>query len=128
VVMGSYGIGIERLLQVIVEQHHDDAGIVWPTAIAPAAVHLVRLGKGEAVRAAADALYDELQAAGVHALYDDRDESAGIKFNDADLIGLPLRLLVSERLLAEGMVELKPRGGEARKIARAEVVEALGRR
>jgi prolyl-tRNA synthetase len=128
VVMGSYGIGIERLLQVIVEQHHDDAGIVWPIAIAPAAVHLVRLGKGEAVRAAADALYDELQAASVHALYDDRDESAGIKFNDADLIGLPLRLLVSERLLAEGMVELKPRGGEARKIARAEVVEALGGR
>ncbi len=125
VVMGSYGIGIERLLQVIVEQHHDDAGIIWPAAIAPAKVHLVRLGKGDAVRAAADEVYGELLAAGVQVLYDDRDDSAGIKFNDADLIGLPLRLLVSERLLAEGMVELKPRGGEARKVARAEVVEAI---
>jgi prolyl-tRNA synthetase len=125
VVMGSYGIGVERLLQVIVEQHHDQAGIVWPQAVAPAGIHLVRLGKGDAVRAAADALYDELRAAGAQVLYDDRDETAGVKFNDADLIGLPLRLLVSERLLAEGMVELRPRGGEARKVARGAVLEAV---
>ncbi|MFL5803289.1 MAG: proline--tRNA ligase [Roseiflexaceae bacterium] len=124
VVMGSYGIGVERLLQVIIEQHHD-AGIIWPAAVAPADVHLLRLGKSDAVRAAADALYDELRAAGIHVLYDDRDETAGVKFNDADLIGLPLRLLVSERLLAEGMVELKPRGGEARKLARDAVLGAI---
>jgi prolyl-tRNA synthetase len=75
-----------------------------------------------AVRAAADALYDELRDAGVRVLYDDREETAGVKFNDADLIGLPIRLLVGERLLAEGMVEVKPRGGEARKVARGEIV------
>ncbi|HNP70411.1 MAG TPA: proline--tRNA ligase [Kouleothrix sp.] len=125
VVMGSYGIGVERLLQVIVEQHHDAAGIVWPAEVAPLEVHLVRLGKGEAVRAAADALYGELLAAGVQVLYDDRDESAGVKFNDADLIGLPARLLVSDRLLAAGQVELKPRGGEALKLARGEVLARL---
>ncbi|MFN8569143.1 MAG: proline--tRNA ligase [Kouleothrix sp.] len=125
VVMGSYGIGVERLLQVIVEQHHDAAGIIWPAEVAPFDAHLVRLGKGEAVRAAADALYGELAAAGVRVLYDDRDESAGVKFNDADLIGLPVRLLVSDRLLAAGEVELKPRGGEASRLARADVPAAL---
>jgi prolyl-tRNA synthetase len=77
------------------------------------------------VRAAADALYDELRTAGVRALYDDRDETAGVKFNDADLIGLPLRLLISERLLAEGMVEVKPRGGETSKVARGDVVATI---
>jgi prolyl-tRNA synthetase len=124
--MGSYGIGVERLLHTIIEQHHDAAGLVWPAGIAPADVHLVRLGKGEAVRAAADALYDELRDAGVRVLYDDREETAGVKFNDADLIGLPIRLLVGERLLAEGMVEVKPRGGEARKVARGEIAAELG--
>jgi prolyl-tRNA synthetase len=125
VVMGSYGIGVERLLQVIIEQHHDEAGIIWPAEVAPADVHLVRLGKGDVVRAAADALYTELQAAGVRTLYDDRDETAGVKFNDADLIGLPVRLLVGERGLAEGAVEVKRRGGEATKVARGEVIAAL---
>ncbi len=122
VVMGSYGIGVERMLQIIVEQHHDAAGIVWPAEVAPFDLHLVRLGKSEALHAAADALYAELQAAGARVLYDDRDESAGVKFNDADLIGLPLRMLISDRLLAAGQVEVKPRGGEAVKIARAEAV------
>jgi prolyl-tRNA synthetase len=125
IVMGSYGIGVERLMQVIVDQHHDDAGIAWPAEVAPFDAHLVRLGKGDAVRAAADALYAELSAAGVRVLYDDRDESAGVKFNDADLIGLPTRLLVSDRLLAAEQVELKRRGGEAVKIARAEVLAAV---
>jgi prolyl-tRNA synthetase len=125
VVMGSYGIGVERMLQVIVEQHHDEAGIAWPAEVAPFDAHLVRLGKGEATRAAADLLYGELSAAGVRVLYDDRDESAGVKFNDADLIGLPARLLVSDRLLAAEQVELKRRGGEAVKVARGEVLAAL---
>jgi len=124
IVMGSYGIGVERLMQVIVDQHHDDAGIVWPAEVAPFDAHLVRLGKGDAVRAAADAFYDELVAAGLRVLYDDRDESAGVKFNDADLIGLPVRLLISERLLAADQIELKRRGGEAIKIARAEAIAA----
>ncbi len=125
VVMGSYGIGVERLLQVIVEQHHDDAGIIWPAEVSPLDVHLIRLGKSEAVRAAGDALYAELQAAGRQVLYDDREETAGVKFNDADLIGLPVRLLVSERLLAAGEVEIKPRGGEPIKLARGDLAARL---
>jgi prolyl-tRNA synthetase len=125
VVMGSYGIGVERLLQVIVEQHCDAAGIAWPAAVAPADLQLVRLGKTDAIRAAGDELYEELRAAGVRVLYDDRDESPGVQFNDADLIGLPLRLLISARLLSEGAVEVKPRGGEALKVARAAVLDTV---
>jgi prolyl-tRNA synthetase len=125
IVMGSYGIGVERLLQIIVEQHHDAAGIAWPAAVAPADLHLIALGKSQAVRDAAETLYDELLAAGIRVLYDDRNETAGVKFNDADLIGLPLRLVISERLMATDELELKPRLSEARRIARTTLIEAL---
>lgn len=125
VVMGSYGIGVERLLQVIIEQHHDAKGIVWPAAVAPADVQILALGRGEAPRAEAARIYAELQAAGLRALLDDRDETAGVKFNDADLIGLPVRLVVGEKLLAAGEVELKARAGEPARVARAEVVAAI---
>ena len=117
VVMGSYGIGLERLLQIIVEQHHDEHGIIWPHAVAPIDVHLVQLGKSEPVVTHAKRIYTQLQQAGITTLYDDRDETAGVKFNDADLIGLPLRILVSERLLKQGHLELKLRGGEAQSVA-----------
>ena len=79
----------------------------------------------DALREAADILYGELAAAGLRVLYDDRDESAGVKFNDADLIGVPVRLLISDRLLAADQVEIKPRGGEARKLARADAVAGV---
>lgn len=125
VVMGSYGIGVERLLQIIIEQHHDERGIVWPVAVAPADVHIIALGKGAGPRAEAERIYAELAAAGLRPLYDDRDETAGVKFNDADLIGLPLRLVVSERLLAAGELELKPRQGEAQRVAREGIVAAV---
>lgn len=125
IVMGSYGIGVERLLQVIIEQHHDERGIAWPAAVAPADAQIVGLGKGEAPRVEAGRLYDELRAAGLRPLLDDRDETAGVKFNYADLIGLPVRLVVSERLLAAGEVELKPRRGEATKVARGDIVAAV---
>jgi prolyl-tRNA synthetase len=126
VVMGSYGIGIERLLQIIVEQHHDAAGITWPVVIAPLDAHLIALGKSVPAREAAEALEEELEAAGVHVLYDDREETAGVKFNDADLIGLPLRVVISDRLLATGQIELKPRiGGEPVRVARADAVAAV---
>lgn len=125
VVMGSYGIGVERLLQMVIEQHHDERGITWPAGVAPADVHIVALGKGEAPRAEAARLHDELLAAGLRPLLDDRDETAGVKFNDADLIGLPLRIVISERLLAAGELELKPRSGEATRVARGEVVAAI---
>lgn len=124
-VMGSYGIGLERLLQLVLEQHHDDAGIIWPASVAPMEVHLVRIGKKPELHAAADEVYTNLRAAGVDVLYDDRDESPGVKFNDADLLGLPLRVLVSERLLKDNLAELKPRGGTASTVALQDVVQSV---
>ena len=111
VIMGSYGIGVGRLLACVAEAHHDEHGLVWPVTVAPYQVHLVLLrGKGmPQAEETAGKLYASLQAAGVEVLYDDRDESPGVKFNDADLIGLPLRLTVSERALAQGGVEFKLR-------------------
>lgn len=111
VVMGSYGIGSGRLLACIVEAHHDQNGIIWPVTVAPYAVHLLVLGgkAGGETREAGERLYAEIQQAGLEVLYDDRDESPGIKFNDADLIGLPIRLTVSERSLKSGGVEFKRR-------------------
>jgi prolyl-tRNA synthetase len=111
VIMGSYGIGVGRLLACVVEEHHDDHGLVWPVSVAPYQVQLVLLrGKGTPqAEETADNLYMELQAAGIEVLYDDRDESPGVKFNDSDLIGLPIRLTVSERALAQGGVEMKLR-------------------
>jgi prolyl-tRNA synthetase len=109
-VMGRYRLHADRLLAAIAEVHHDEHGIIWPTAIAPYAVYLMTLGKrSEAVDAAAERLYADLAAAGVDVLYDDRDERAGVKFNDADLLGMPLRVVVGERGLKNGAIELKQR-------------------
>lgn len=108
--MGSYGIGLGRLMAVIVEQHHDDLGIVWPEAVAPFAVHLVGLNlEDDEIRDAAESTYRRLVVAGVEVLYDDRQESPGAKFGDADLIGAPIRLTVSRRSLKQGGAELKRR-------------------
>jgi prolyl-tRNA synthetase len=118
IVMGSYGIGVGRLLATVAELRHDDAGLVWPASIAPFQVHLVLLAKKapQAVEAA-DRLYAELWVAGVEVLYDDREEpSPGVKFNDADLLGLPLRVTVSARSLEQGGVELKRRDQAERRI------------
>ena len=108
-VMGCYGIGVSRLVATTIEQHHDDNGIRWPMSIAPYHVHLVTLGKDDAVLGAARALYDALEKAGVEVLWDDRDERPGVKFKDADLIGIPLRVTIGAKGLAAGNVELKPR-------------------
>lgn len=111
IVMGSYGIGLGRLIAVIVEQHHDDWGILWPASVAPFDVHLVGLNlEDDEVRAAAEGVYGELTGAGLEVLFDDRGESPGVKFSDADLIGIPVRLTVSRRALKQGGVELKRRG------------------
>ena len=118
IVMGSYGIGVGRLLATVAELHHDDAGLVWPASIAPCDVHLVLLPKKapQAVETA-ERLYAELTAAGLAVLYDDREEpSPGVKFADADLIGLPLRVTVSARSLEQGGVELKRRDQAERRI------------
>ncbi|HJW84360.1 MAG TPA: proline--tRNA ligase [Anaerolineae bacterium] len=110
VVMGSYGIGSGRLLACAAEEHHDDKGLIWPISVAPYQAHLVSLAGADAeVSAAAERVYRALLDAGIEVLYDDRDESPGVKFADADLIGLPIRLTVSARALGKGGVELKQR-------------------
>lgn len=107
---GSYGIGVSRAVQTIIERSHDDKGIIWPFSVAPYEVHVVGLPMNdETVRGAADALVATLEEKGVQVLYDDRDESAGVKFADADLIGIPFRVTVSRRSLQSKSVELKPR-------------------
>lgn len=112
--MGSYGIGLDRLMAVVVEMNHDEHGIIWPESLAPYDVHLLSLGKGSEVAEAADGIYETLQAAGFEVYYDDREASAGVKFNDADLIGIPLRVAVGARGLREGKVEVKRRSSDAR--------------
>lgn len=108
--MGCYGMGIGRVLAALVEQNHDEKGMLWPFSVAPYHVHLLGLDLDKAEpRQAAEQLYSEFRSASVEVLYDDRAESAGIKFNDADLIGLPLRVVVSKRSLKNGGIELKLR-------------------
>ncbi len=111
-VMGCYGIGLGRLLATIVEAFHDDRGIVWPTEVSPFAVHLVSLGNNEKVNKEAEKIYEKLNSTGVEVLYDDREESAGVKLGDADLIGIPERWVVSEKTLAEDSLEVKKRNSE----------------
>ncbi len=124
--MGSYGIGLDRLMATIVEKHHDEHGIIWPDAVAPYQVHLLHLGKGDDVKDAAHKLYLELHRVGLEVLYDDREASAGVKFNDADLMGLPWRVTVGRRGLAEGTVEVKRRNQKERQsVPLAEIVSFL---
>ncbi|HZU76377.1 MAG TPA: proline--tRNA ligase, partial [Dehalococcoidia bacterium] len=127
VVMGCYGIGVTRLLAALIEANHDERGIVWPLEVAPYAVYVVVLNADRPeVRVAANKLYAELQAAGLEPLMDDREESAGVKFNDADLLGMPLRLTLSPRNLQAGAIELKLRaGGEPRRVPLEESVVAV---
>ncbi|MCH6555017.1 MAG: proline--tRNA ligase, partial [Chloroflexi bacterium] len=109
-VMGSYGIGTERLLAAIIEANHDERGIIWPTEIAPFQVHLVVLQpERQEVRSAAEELYDNLQSNGLAVLYDDREETPGVKFNDADLLGAPLRVTISPRTMEKESLEVKRR-------------------
>jgi prolyl-tRNA synthetase len=123
--MGAYSVDVTRLVSAAVEQHHDERGITWPQSIAPFDVHLVSLGDRPEIVKIADSVYEELTSSGLELLYDDRDENAGVKFADADLIGVSLRLTVGPRSLAEGGIELKHRA-----LDRPEVVplkEVLGR-
>ncbi len=112
--MGSYGIGLDRLMAIIVERHHDKDGIIWPAAVAPYDIHLMHIGKGDDAKEATEKLYAELLQEGFDVLYDDRDASAGVKFKDADLIGIPWRIGVGTRGLAEGGVEVKQRSQSER--------------
>jgi prolyl-tRNA synthetase len=115
VIMGSYGIGSGRLLACIAEEHHDDWGLIWPISVAPYHVHLVMLphkNDGGNTEEVAKRLYQDLQSNGLEVLFDDREESPGVKFNDADLIGLPIRVTVSSRGIQDGVIEFKRRDQE----------------
>src|SRR5438093_2794063 len=127
IVMGSYGIGLGRNVACIVEAHHDEKGMVWPDEVAPYAAHLVSIGAGrdENVRATADRLHELAKAAGREILYDDRDESPGVKFTDAELLGMPWTLTVSPRSLAAGGVEVTRRESGERRTAPIDEVEGF---
>ena len=123
-VMGCYGIGVDRLLAAVLEANHDEDGIIWPSTLAPFDVHVVVLGgeKPEVAEALSE-LEAALEAAGLEALIDDRDESPGAKFKDADLLGMPVRLTVSPRALGKGGIELRERtSGENEIVPAGEVV------
>jgi prolyl-tRNA synthetase len=107
-IMGCYGIGVGRLLAAAIEQNHDDKGIIWPLPIAPYQIYLCPLYRdGTNVAEMAEKLYTELEAAGLEVLFDDRIESPGAKFNDADILGIPLRITISPRTLEKNTVEVK---------------------
>jgi len=126
--MGCYGIGITRTAAAAIEQNHDDNGIIWPLAIAPAHVHLIAVSTADtAQREAAERLYTDLTAAGVEVVYDDREERPGVKFKDADLIGIPYRVTIGPKALARGAVELKARrDATAQEVPVADAVTRLG--
>ncbi|MCH7608139.1 MAG: proline--tRNA ligase [Chloroflexi bacterium] len=127
-VMGCYGIGTTRVLAAAIEQNHDDKGVIFPAPIAPFQVHLIALNADDAeVSKQAEALYAELEAAGHEVFFDDRVESAGVKFNDADLLGFPVRVVVSPRNLKSGVVEIKRRrDADATKVAPDAVERTVG--
>ena len=127
IIMGSYGIGVTRTPQAVLEKNFDDKGIIWPKNIAPYLVELIPLNmeKAEHIETA-EKIYAELEAAGIDCLWDDRTDRAGVKFNDADLIGLPARIIIGDKGLKDGKVELKARtGGEVELVPLDAVVEAV---
>lgn len=126
VVMGSYGIGVGRNMATVAETHHDERGIIWPVSIAPYEVVLTPVGSDDATMAAAEELYQGLLARGIDALLDDRDARAGVKFADAELIGIPYRVTLGPKALAAGEVELTARAtGETERVARDLLVDHL---
>lgn len=110
IIMGSYGIGVERIMACFIEQHHDEKGIVWEKPLAPFDVHLIALNlKNELVANTSEKIYNELQQNGIKVLYDDRDSAAGFKFNDADLLGMPIQIIIGEKKLKDSKCEVKIR-------------------
>ena len=127
-IMGCYGIGITRIVGAAIEQNHDDNGIIWPAPLAPFDVVLVAINmhRSEVVREGAEALYAELTQQGYQVLFDDRDARPGVKFADAELLGIPHRLVVSERNLAAGELEYRHRReSESRNLKREEALNLL---
>jgi prolyl-tRNA synthetase len=132
VLLGSYGLSLDRVVAAMIETHHDEYGILWPPAISPYHVHLVALVKDQTAAQQAEELYADLQAASINTLYDDRGLSPGVMFSDADLMGIPLRLTISKRSLENGGIEVKWRHEKDRFIipledAVSEVGKLLGK-
>lgn len=127
IIMGSYGIGITRTPQAALEKYHDDKGIIWPKNIAPFLVHLIPLNMSkEAQVETAERIYKELTEIGIDVLMDDRSDRAGVKFNDADLVGLPVRITIGDKSLKEGKVELKARSySEVERVPLDSVVSSI---
>ena len=124
--MGCYGIGIGRTAAAAIEQHHDERGIIWPLEIAPFPVEVISLSASEGVRGLSESIYHMLRSAGIEVLWDDRDDRAGAKFADADLIGIPYRILIGEKGLQEGVVELKERrSGKVLKLSPELAIEKM---
>jgi prolyl-tRNA synthetase len=126
--MGCYGLGITRVVAAAIEQHHDAQGIIWPQAIAPFQLVIIPINgnKSQAVKEQADALYRQFSDLGIDVLLDDRNERAGILFADNDLIGIPHRLVVSDRNLEQGSVEYKARvSSESQQVSLDKVVEFI---
>jgi prolyl-tRNA synthetase len=124
--MGCYGIGVTRTLAAVVEQHHDDKGLIWPVSVAPFTVHLVGISKTEEEKNEIDSIYELMTGCGIEVLYDDRNLSPGIKFADADLIGLPLRITVGKGYFTTGELELKIRAtGELKKAQKEDIVKTI---
>ncbi len=125
-VMGCYGVGVSRSLAAVIEQHNDENGIAWPVSVAPLEVAVLPLMADGEVFEVAERLWAELADAGIEVVIDDRDERAGVKFNDADLIGWPFQVVVGKKGLAEGVVELKVRGtGERATVPVADAAAAI---
>jgi prolyl-tRNA synthetase len=121
VIMGCYGIGIGRLLATIVEINNDESGIIWPKEIAPFPIHLIQIGEGQDVKKSAEEVYEVLTKSGLDTLYDDRqNKTAGEKFAEADLLGMPWRIVVSERTIKEGSFEVKERNEKETKLVKIE--------
>ncbi len=123
--MGCYGIGVSRLMAAIVEQCHDEYGIAWPAHLAPFQVAIITMGKSEAALETSERIYHELLDAGIEVLWDERKERPGVKFKDAELMGLPVHVIVGERGLEHGVVEVRPRGGEKAEVALDGVVASV---
>ena len=122
IIMGCYGIGVNRIIAGLIETSHDATGIIWPAALAPYEVFLAPVNVADAqTKAAAEQLHADLTAAGIDVLFDDRDVRAGVKFKDADLIGIPLRVVIGERGLKQGKLEIKWRWD-----AQPEMIDADG--
>ncbi|HNA80436.1 MAG TPA: His/Gly/Thr/Pro-type tRNA ligase C-terminal domain-containing protein, partial [Turneriella sp.] len=124
--MGCYGIGVGRTMATSIEQNHDERGLVWHRNLSPFLVYLVSLAKGEAETAYVDKLYATLQAKGISVYLDDRDERAGVKFNDAELVGFPFIVTVGKKTVESGKIELKLRqSGEKLEVTEAELLQKI---